>query len=124
MGIAVVPPHDGTPPEPGARWDHTAKHSVQFYGEDSSLLDELSRFVGTELVAGGAAIVIATQTHRDGLAQRLQSRGFDTERAVEQGRYIALDAAETLTKFLREEWPDADLFTQVIGCLLYTSRCV
>jgi len=118
MGVAVVPHDHVTPPAQAGHWDHSAKHTVQFYGEDSSLLDELSRFVGTELVAGGAAIVIATQAHRDGLAQRLKSRGFDTERAAEQGRYIALDAAETLTKFLREGWPDADLFTEAIGGVL------
>jgi signal transduction histidine kinase len=119
LGIAVVPHNDATPPPaPGARWDHSAKYTVQFYGEDSSLLDELSSFVGTELVAGGTAIVIATKAHRDGLVQRLQSRGFDTGRALEQGRYIALDASETLAKFLREGWPDADLFTEVIGGVL------
>jgi signal transduction histidine kinase len=115
MGMAVVPHNDVTPPVPGA---HSANHAVQFYGEDSSLLDELSLFIGTELVAGGAAVVIATKAHRDGLAQRLQTRGFDTERAVEQGRYIALDAAETLARFLRDGWPDAELFTEVIGGVL------
>ena len=93
-------------------------HTVQFYGEDSSLLDELSRFFGGELAGGGAALVIATKAHREGLAERLQSRGFDLPAAVEQGRYIALDAVETLSKFMRDGWPDADLFTGVIGSVL------
>lgn len=114
MSTAVVPNHDVTAHAPVAHWGH----SVQFYGEDSSLLDELSRFIGTALVAGDAAVVIATKAHRDGLAQRLQSRGFDTATAAEQGRYIALDAAETLAKFLRDGWPDAQLFNQVVGSIL------
>ena len=114
MSIAAVPRHDVTSPELVAHW----VHSVQFYGEDSSLLDELSRFIGAELVAGDAAVVIGTKAHRDGLAQRLRSRGFDTATAIEQGRYIAVDAAETLGKFMRDGWPDPDLFTEVIGSFL------
>ncbi len=114
MSIAVIPSHDVSSLQPSPRWGHT----VQFYGEDSSLLDELSRFIGTALVAGEAAVVIATKAHRDGLTQRLQSRGFETATAVEQGRYIALDAAETLAKFMRSGWPDAGLFVETIGSVL------
>src|SRR5277367_551757 len=85
-------------------------HTVQFYGEDGFLLDELSRFIGTSLGAGDAAVVIATKVHRDGLVQRLESRGLDTNKAFEQSRYIPLDAAETLTKFMLDGWPDDALF--------------
>src|ERR1700681_565131 len=59
-------------------------HVVQFYADDGALLDSLSRFIGTALVAGEAAVVFATQAHRDGLAQRLKTRGFDTESAIQQ----------------------------------------
>lgn len=111
--VPVVPTHDASVLQ-GAHWGH----AVQFYGEDSSLLDELSRFIGTALVAGDAAVVIATKAHRDGIGQRLQSRGFDTATAVEQGRYIVLDASETLAKFMRDGWPDPGLFHQVIGNVL------
>jgi signal transduction histidine kinase len=115
----VLPGTDVALP-PVAHWGH----SVQFYGEDSSLLDELSRFIGTALVAGDSAVVIASKVHRDALAQRLQSRGFDTATAVEQGRYIALDASETLAKFMRDGWPDAGLFTSVIGSVLEQTAAV
>src|ERR1700691_6419268 len=81
-------------------------HCVQFYGDDSSLLDELTSFIGTELLSGDAAVVIATKTHRDGLLQRLQSRGLSTALAVEQGRYIALDAEATLALLMRDGSPD------------------
>ena len=46
--------------------DHTG-HSVQFYVDDAFLLDGLSRFIGTALGAGDAAIVLATQAHREAL---------------------------------------------------------
>ena len=90
-------------------------HAVQFYSEDSFLLDELSRFIGTALDAQGSAIVIATKTHRDGLEHRLKVRGVDTAPAVEQGRYVSLDAAETLSKFMMEGYPDETSFREVIG---------
>jgi signal transduction histidine kinase len=114
MGVVTAQSHDLPVPAPASPWGHT----VQFYGEDSSLLDELSRFIGGELVAGESAVVIATKKHREGLVQRLRSRGFDTTAAIEQGRYIDLDAAETLAKFMRDGWPDADLFNEVVGSVL------
>ena len=90
-------------------------HLVQFYSEDQSLIDSLSRLVGTALGAGDAAIVIATKTHREALAQKLKARGLDTLEASRQGRYILLDAADTLSKFTVDGWPDAARFVEVVG---------
>ena len=120
MSTAMVPNRVETPVAPilhRGESDHHA-HTVQFYTDGAFLLDELSRFIGSALVAGDAAVVIATKAHRDGLAQGLQSRGLDVARAIEQGRYIALDAAETLAKFTLHAWPDAALFAEVIGSVL------
>jgi PAS domain S-box-containing protein len=94
--------------------DHDG-HVVQFYTEDASLLDALSRFVGTALGAGDAAVVIGTKPHRDSLAKRLTVRGLDIGRAAEQGRYISLDAAETLAKVMVNGWPEAALFFEVMS---------
>jgi len=91
---------------------------VQFYGEDRFLIDELSRFIGTALGAGEAAVVIATKEHRDGLAQRLKAWGLDTAKAVAQGRYVQLDAADTLSKFMQDGLPDTGRFDEVVGELI------
>lgn len=93
-------------------------HSVQFYADSAFFLDELSRYIGTALMAGDAAVVLATQTHRDGLARRLQSRGLDMTRMIEEGRYIALDAANTLASFMLDRSPDAALFAETMGVVL------
>jgi signal transduction histidine kinase len=46
----------------------------------------------------------------------LASRGMGTfEQAIKQGRYVCLDAADTLGKFMRDGKPDAALFRQTIG---------
>jgi len=93
-------------------------HMTQFYTDETFLLDELSRFIGAALVAGEAAVVIATKAHRDGLSQRLHSRGLELAPAISQGRYIALDAAETLAMFMVDGSPDATLFTEIVGSIL------
>ena len=117
MSATNLLPIDGaSAAAPMAHWadhKHTA-HVVQFYGEDRFLLDELSRFVGNALGAGESAVVIATQEHRDGLDQRLQAWGLDTSRAVAQGRYLPLDAAETLSKIMHDGSPDPARFATVV----------
>jgi signal transduction histidine kinase len=111
MGTSLAPP---------ANWgelEHQA-HVCQFYANDSFLLESLSRFIGTTLGGGDAAIVIATPEHREGLASILKSRGLNTSSALKSGRYVSADAAETLSQFLVDGWPDATLFNDVIGNLL------
>jgi signal transduction histidine kinase len=117
MSAANTATVDATSLAPLPHWgDHRhPAHAVQFYGDDRFLLDELSRFVGTALGAGDAAVVIATKEHRDALTRRLNSWGLDTSSAVTRGRYIALDAAETLAKITLGGWPDAVLFADVVG---------
>ena len=100
---------------------HTG-HSVQFYADDSFLLDGLSRFIGTALGVGDAAIVVATQAHREALERRLQARGLSTAKAIRQGRYIVLDAAETLQKFMMEGFPDAVRFREVLSNVVVSAR--
>jgi signal transduction histidine kinase len=111
---------------PPARWaDHqNPAHVVQFYGDDGFLLDELSQFIGTALGAGESAVVIATKEHRDGLARRLKMWGLDTTWPAIQGRYVAVDAAETLAKFMLDGWPDAARFADVVGGLIERVRTV
>ena len=117
MSATNLLPTDGASTAPMAHWadhQHTA-HVVQFYGQDRFLLEELSRFIGNALGAGKPAVVIATQEHREGLNQRLQAWGLDTARAVAQGRYLPLDAAETLSRIMHGGSPDPARFAEVVG---------
>jgi hypothetical protein len=104
-----------TPPRSPKTHFHT--HSVQFYEEDSFLLDSLTKVIGTTLVAGDVAIVIATPEHREGLASRLKARGLDLEVTAKLGRYCALDANETLSGFMVQGLPDPALFHSFMGYL-------
>jgi signal transduction histidine kinase len=115
LDSVFVPPHEIS------GHNHTG-HSVQFYADDSFLLDGLSRFIGTALGAGDAAIVLATKAHREALDSRLQACGLATAKAIRQGRYIILDAAETLDKFMVEGFPDSTRFKDVMTGLMIGAR--
>ena len=101
-------------------WDHVddGAHLVQFYESDAFLVDTVARFLGASLRAGDAGVVIATRMHREVLEEELRQAGVDLDTAREQGRYIAVDAAETLSRFLIETSPDELLFADVVGGLL------
>jgi signal transduction histidine kinase len=124
MSTANTVSPDAVSVAPLANWTNhqNPAHVVQFYGDDGFLLDELSRFIGTALGAGDAALVIATKEHRDGLARRLKMWGLDTNCAVATGRYVALDAAETLAEFMLDGWPDAVRFAEIAGELIEKVR--
>jgi len=97
-------------------------HAVQFYEDDTFLVELLSRFVGASLVTGDSAIVVATARHRQALAERLHSRGFDLKVPEHQRRYIPLDAATALSKFMRGGLPDQTLFNELVAPIVEDAR--
>jgi hypothetical protein len=74
------------------------RHEVGFYSDDQ----------------WNAAIVVATESHRDSLLPRLQAHGLDIGAAIEQGRYISLDAAGRLSTFMLNGMPDQVLFLKLL----------
>ncbi len=97
-------------------------HSVQFYFSDAILVDELARFIGTALVCGDAALVIATGPHREALARELKARDLDPTRALAEGRFVCLDAAQVLVRIMRDQMPDPELFSDIVGGLITQAR--
>jgi DNA-binding NarL/FixJ family response regulator len=96
-------------------------HEAGFYSDDQYLIDNLTQFIGTALKVGNAAIVVATESHRERLLPRLQAYGLDIGSAIEQGRFIALDAANAVSMFMRKGLPDPDPFLQVADNLITTA---
>src|SRR6266516_4234641 len=93
-------------------------HVVQFYPDDNFLVEIVSRYIGAALAAGDAAAVIATKPHRAAIDELLKARGLDLAKVVNQGRYFALDANETLSRFMRNGLPDAEHFKSTIAPVL------
>jgi PAS domain-containing protein len=97
---------------------HACRHAVQFYENDSALIEALGQHIGTALDAGDTAIVIATKAHRHALAEELRLCKIDVSIALKAGLYIELDAAKTLASFMVGGGPDKDKFEQTVGVLV------
>src|SRR5689334_10939992 len=94
-------------------------HAVQFYEHDDALAQLLAAYVGTALVKGDAAIVIATKKHREDLRLSLAEHGMNLAVPEALGRYEALDATETLSLITDHDgWPDRARFTRVVGAMI------
>jgi DNA-binding NarL/FixJ family response regulator len=106
---ALIPPHTV---------GSNSRHEAVFYSDDQSLLENVVQFVGAALTAGSAAIVVATESHRDNLLPILHAHGLDIGTAIEQSRYIALDAAEALSRFMHNRMPDPVRFLRLMGDLI------
>ena len=115
-GLQLVPSLTHAP-----RHDHDG-HVVQLYTDDGFLIDVLSRFIGGALAVGDAAVVLATASHRGELERRLSARGLDIAKASLQGRYVAVDAKETLTRLMVDGSVDETRFNDIIGGVLKRAR--
>lgn len=93
-------------------------HCVQIYENDEVFLDSLEGFVADGLRTREGVIIIATTAHLGALERRLNGRGFEIDAARARDQYIALDAEETLAKFIVNGWPDDDLFNELVAGLI------
>jgi signal transduction histidine kinase len=89
-------------------------HFVQFYDNDAFLVQSVREFIKP----GDVAIIIATPEHRARLEEDLQIDGLELPDARAQGRYIALDSADTLNLFMLDGLPDSDRFFEYLGGLI------
>jgi hypothetical protein len=105
--------------------DSPRNHEVAFYCDDRSLLDGFTLFAATALNKGHAAIVLATEPHREAILAGLCASGIDVRGAIEQGRYVALDPSETLSAFMVDGLPDPILFRKAaVDLIVKTAESV
>ncbi|KUH88794.1 hypothetical protein AU186_19485 [Mycobacterium sp. GA-1999] len=88
---------------------------MNIYHADDDVVDDVSRYLADGLASDDAVVVIATSAHCDAFARRLAEHGVDLRAARGTGRYRALDAAETLAKFMIDGALHRDRFVEVIG---------
>jgi signal transduction histidine kinase len=97
-------------------------HLVQYYENEGFLYDRVTDFMSDGLRGGDAAILIATRAHREGVESRLLGKGVDLPDLTAGGRYHALDAQETLSRFMVNGGPDPERFASTIGPVIRTAR--
>lgn len=97
-------------------------HLVQIYENESHFLNTLEGFAGSGILSGDSVVIIAKQSHLDLLKERLLKHNFDLESLIEKDLYIALEANDTLSKFMINDWPDEQLFNECVSSILKRAR--
>jgi len=97
-------------------------HVVQIYENDSAFIDALTGFVGGGIKVNDGIIVIATGQHLQAVRERLQAYAVHVDDLIAEDRYIPLDAGETLSKFMVNNWPDEVLFEKTVTEILERAR--
>ncbi|MDQ3962474.1 MAG: MEDS domain-containing protein [Actinomycetota bacterium] len=93
-------------------------HELQLYETDEYLVSSVTDFIEDGLAAGEAGVVIATTQHAIAVEDNLRRRGLDVDSPKADGRYVTLDAAETLSSILVDGAPNPDRFDEVVGTTL------
>lgn len=113
-----ISPHDALPSTAPSKGKIPRGHEVQFYADDTSLLVSFSGIIEAALEAENAVIVIVTESHREGILQRLQAHGVDLAAALERRSIILFDAAEALSTYMEAEGPNRERFLSVFEPLI------
>lgn len=95
-----------------------AAHFLQFYGEDLFLIKNLVYLVPKALQAGESVVLAATPSHLNLLEEKLSASALDLNKARSAGRYVTLDAAQTLSHLMLDGVPDPVRFDQTVGAVM------
>ena len=90
-----------------------ATHAMQLHDEVDSLVDDVAAFFDLALRRGDATYVIATREIREGINERLRARGWNVGGSSGHKRYLAVDAADALNRFMRNGLPDPNLLAEI-----------
>ncbi len=123
LTVRGLPPgHSPRLSRPAATVDApTHHHLVEFYERDDLLADSVRAHLDAGLREGETAIVVATEAHRQLFAAALSRSGVDVGAAQAAGRYLPLDADETLSWFMVDGAPDPSRFWTAMGGLVHTA---
>ena len=93
-------------------------HAVGFYALDSEGIDAVARFVASGWDLDECVVVVCTQAHRAAVDGRLVSQGYDPVARADAGRYLVVDAQETLRELLVDGHIDSAHFMRRVGEVL------
>jgi PAS domain S-box-containing protein len=98
------------------------EHFVQFYEQDSALLESVTQFLQHGLETGAGAIVIATAAHLEQLERDLRASGVDVAAAKARQQLVTLEASAALARIMQYGAPQWSRFLEVVGTGLAEMR--
>lgn len=93
-------------------------HIIQLYTDEYALIQSLTRFVGSGLEQGEAAIVIAVPEHIAVVTKCLTATSRHVAEAIHQGAFVSIDAKGCLAKFMNAGMPDRAAFRSIVTAAL------
>ncbi|WP_195908181.1 sensor histidine kinase [Nostocoides sp. HKS02] len=91
---------------------------MTFYDDDLEAVDGIVSFLLEGLLRDEGVVVVATADHRAAVDEALLRLGADPGRAKLAGRYLSVDAAETLAAFMVHGAPHPEKFAASVGGLI------
>ena len=98
----------------------TRRHQAGFYSDDGFLLDDVAHFIGTALHAGNAALVVATELHRNGLLPKLEAQAWILLPLLSRGKHPD-GCCRRAFEFMINGMPDPARFLNFFGNLIVTA---
>ena len=109
-------------PIPERTTDDGSAHIVHFYDDDDALAATVADFLAEGLVSNQPLVAIATPARREAFLARLRSKGFDLEYLRRSGRFVLLDARDTLTQVMDGGAPNPRKFDTCVGAVVERTR--
>lgn len=91
-------------------------HVVEFYQDDSLIIESVATLSAKALDAGDSVLLIATESHLKEIERRIAASGF-----ARSNRCMTLDAHATLSRLMIDGSPDQTRFDDVIGGMVDTA---
>ena len=93
-------------------------HVVHLYEDDDELMGAVGAYLVDSIRSDEVAVAVMTPAHAAALRATMAAAGIDLDGECEMGNIILLDAAETMSRFTTDDWPDAAAFRRVIGSVI------
>ncbi len=93
-------------------------HFFQLYETEKSFINTLESYIIDGLKNQESVVIIATEPRLKAIEYRLMQNGYDPAQLKESGEYSAHVAEHTLNRFMKNGWPDEELFNSTILSLL------
>lgn len=103
--------------------ERAIRHEVQFCSEDAVFLETFTDCIAAALEAGKTALMIANESHREGILKKLMGRQVDVDHAMTAGLLVLVDNMELLSQFMVDDSVEpARLFEVADGLIAGAAR--
>jgi len=98
------------------------RHELSLYADNAAFMNDLTHSIKAALENGSAVLVVATESHRANLLQKLRADGVDIDAASEGQFYIPLDVSDSLPTGMDTSNDENGLAKRLPGAIVQALR--